>query len=350
MNRNKKVTIYDVANALGTSVGTVYRALHNTGRISPATKQQVLDMAEKMGFEANHAAQSLRRKPIHIGVILCCPVQQYLDEIKRGMDAAFDELLQYNVFPDIRLLYGINSESGIETIEALLNEFAEKKVQGAALFLSGDNHYFCPSVERLEQNGVAVATVANDIEDSKRILSVSADGQCAGRLAAEILYLCCPNQRIAILTGSNTTAIHKENLTGFLDYASQHTFSAIDIFEHGDHPEQVIHQIEKIMKAEPPYQGLYITSASSIYACQHIGKIGMGKQMKIVTTDLFKENKELIQNEIVSATIFQNPYKQGKLVIHRLYQYICSKGGEGQTLLMPQAIFRSNMNIFPTDN
>lgn len=348
--KNKKVTIYDLADALGLSVGTIYRALHNTGRISSATKQRVLDMAEQMGFQANRAAQSLRRNPIHIGVVLCCSVQQYLNEIKRGMDAAFDELSQYNVVADIRSIYAINSEANFELIDALLDEFEEKKYQGVALFLSGDNHYFCPAVNRLEQNGITVATVTNDISESSRTISVTVDGQCAGRLAAEILYLCCPNQRIAILTGSNVTSIHRENLTGFMDYASQHSFSAIDVFEHGDDTEQVEHQIGDIMKSKYPYQGIYITSASSIHACQYIGKIGMAKQQKIVTTDLFKENKELLKNEIACATIFQDPYKQGKQAIYNLYQYVYNKGGAGQTLLIPQAIFRSNMDAFPAVN
>ena len=38
----KKATIYDIANELGISVGTVYRALHNTGRINEQTKKKVL--------------------------------------------------------------------------------------------------------------------------------------------------------------------------------------------------------------------------------------------------------------------------------------------------------------------
>ncbi|MEA4824773.1 MAG: LacI family DNA-binding transcriptional regulator [Clostridiaceae bacterium] len=346
MSEDKKVTIYDIANELGISVGTVYRALHNTGRINADTKQRVLDTAEKMGFQANPAAQSLRRNPIYIGVILCCPVKQYLDEIKRGMDAVFDQLRPYHVYSDIRTLYGENAETNSYEINAMLDEFVEKSVKGVVLFLSGDNRGYRSTIERLEQKGIPVATVANDIEGSRRVISVSADGQCAGQLAAEILYLCCPNKRVAILTGSNDTAIHKENLIGFMKYTDGHPFSAIDVYEHKDQPDLVVHQINEILKAEDPYRGLYITSASSICACQYIWKTGLKGKIKIITTDLFQENKELLRNETACATIFQDPYRQGKMVIQQIYGYINKEDTAELTLLKPIAIFRSNMNMF----
>lgn len=344
--KNKKTTIYDIAAKLEISVGTVYRALNNKGRISPETKQRVLDMAQELDFEANQAAQSLRRSPIIIGVILCCTVRQYMDEIKRGIEAAFEELKQYNVFPDIRLFYEKNAETDIPALENTINDFTLNGVKGVIFFLSGNNRHFVSAVNKLEGSGIAVATVANDIEHSERSVSVSVDGQCAGRLASEILYLCCPGQRIAVLTGSNATTIHKENLTGFLEYSSSHRFSAIDIYEHEDQPERVVSQLNEILEASVPYQGLYITSASSIYACRHISQCKPVNKMKIITTDLFDENKLLLESETVCATIFQNPYKIGKNVVEQIYKRICNRNFNSQTLLTPLVVFKSNMGAY----
>lgn len=82
MESNKRVTIYDIAQALNISSTTVYRALHNTGRISESTKQRVLDMAKKMNYQLNYSAQALRRSPITIGVILCCPILPFCQEVQ----------------------------------------------------------------------------------------------------------------------------------------------------------------------------------------------------------------------------------------------------------------------------
>ena len=349
MNNKKKVTIYDLAEALGISVGTVYRALHNTGRIKADTRQQVLDMSDKMGYKANHVAQGLRRNPIYIGVILCCPVIQYLNEIERGIKSAFDSLAEYKVVSDIHILCGINSKDDTQAIQSILEEFSSKKYQGVVLFLSGDNSIFSDQIMKMAQSGIAVANVVNDIPESGSVVSVSVDGQCAGRLAAELLYLCCPNRNIAILTGSNSTTIHKENLAGFLQYAKNHPFNSIDIFEHEDRPDEVIRKISIIIQSKDKYQGMYITSASSMLACQYLEKSDISGHIKIVTTDLFEENKILLKNEVVCATIFQNPYKLGNQAVKQLYQYICNKSEQKTILLMPQLIFQSNMDFALSD-
>lgn len=54
-----KHTIEDVAQALGISIATVSRAFTGNGRISPATRDRVLETARQMGFKANPFAQRL---------------------------------------------------------------------------------------------------------------------------------------------------------------------------------------------------------------------------------------------------------------------------------------------------
>ena len=58
----KKVTIYDIAAAVGVSVGTVHRAVNNRPGINEMTRARVLQMAEKMGYRPNLAARYLSKK------------------------------------------------------------------------------------------------------------------------------------------------------------------------------------------------------------------------------------------------------------------------------------------------
>jgi DNA-binding LacI/PurR family transcriptional regulator len=55
----KKQTIEDVAREMGISIATVSRAFTGNGRISPLTREAVLETARRMGFQANPAAQRL---------------------------------------------------------------------------------------------------------------------------------------------------------------------------------------------------------------------------------------------------------------------------------------------------
>ena len=75
-DKKKIPTIYDLAKALGVSIGTVNRAMHDKPDISPETKRRVLEMAEKMNFKLNPVAQSMRRRTFHIAAVNCCTVKE----------------------------------------------------------------------------------------------------------------------------------------------------------------------------------------------------------------------------------------------------------------------------------
>ena len=46
----KKVTIQDIADALGLSRNTVSKALNNTGVLAEETRQKILEKAAEMGY------------------------------------------------------------------------------------------------------------------------------------------------------------------------------------------------------------------------------------------------------------------------------------------------------------
>lgn len=55
----KRITVYDIAEKLGVSHTTVSMALRNDHRITPARREQVIRMAEKMGYQPDPGLASL---------------------------------------------------------------------------------------------------------------------------------------------------------------------------------------------------------------------------------------------------------------------------------------------------
>lgn len=349
---NKKPTIYEVAAALGVSVRTVNRALHNQPRISPETRQRVLDKAKEMGFKASQTAQSLRRKPIRIGVVMYCPVMQYLLEIQRGMEAAFKQLNEFNVYAEYHIINEPALKDCRQSAMVLLQSFAEEKndpLDGLVLFASGENACFVPAIERLEQVGIPVATVANDVVGSTRKFAVCGEGACAGSLAAELLYRCSARRIAAILIGGLDVEIHKENVRGFHEFARRHPFQAIGIYQHQDNPGQLRDTARKMFREHPDLDGIYITSAIAPLACKAIEEVQPGHSLNIITTDLFEETRRMLREERIYATIFQDPYGQGKQVIKKMYKYICGESVGQRYNILPQIIFSSNCNQYLPD-
>jgi LacI family transcriptional regulator len=65
----KRVTIHDVASEAGVSLQTVSRVLNNRPDVSVATRQRVLEIISKLGFQPDYAARSLRGRSGVIGVV-----------------------------------------------------------------------------------------------------------------------------------------------------------------------------------------------------------------------------------------------------------------------------------------
>lgn len=345
MEKKKKVTIYDIAEELNISVGTVNRALHNKARISEETKQKVLETARRMNYKASSAAQGLRRKPINMGILLKCPVRQYRNEIERGINAALTDLEDFNVFGDIRTIDDDGEDPDVRILK-VLEEFCSGKYQCVLLFLSEYQEGMRPLIETMRQNGTVIGTVANDILGEESVISVGADGYSAGRLAAEFLHMCSRNTRIAILAGSMNIPIHRQNISGFYGYAVTHPFENITIYEHQDSQRLAVQKTEQMLQENRDIGGIYITSSLSPVICEVIRAKGYAGKLRILATDLPEEIRRFLQDETVSATIFQDPYRQGKDVIKRLYQYACDGQGAGKYLIQPQIIFSSNANLY----
>ena len=105
---------------------------------------------------------------------------------------------------------------------------------------------------------------------------------------------------------------------------------------------------EKRTAENPNLSGVYITSASSVLACKCIEEKNRS-DLSIITTDLLSETPSILRNKVANATIFQNPFKQGKTVTRSLYNYIISKTNSGTYLINPHIILSSNLDSYLFD-
>src|SRR5262245_57487533 len=86
VEESRRVGIKEVAQALGMSIGTVDRALHNRRGISPLTRQRVLRMAENLGYRPNLAARSLKfGKALTFSINLPQEIASFYDGVREGI-------------------------------------------------------------------------------------------------------------------------------------------------------------------------------------------------------------------------------------------------------------------------
>jgi LacI family transcriptional regulator, galactose operon repressor len=107
---NESAKIRDIANALGVSIGTVDRALHDRRGVNPLTKSRVLQMAKTMGYQPNPAARFLSSKRrLRIAINLPAQIASFWDSVREGIEeeaktfAAFGIDVERHTFPHMGL-------------------------------------------------------------------------------------------------------------------------------------------------------------------------------------------------------------------------------------------------------
>src|SRR5512141_3025478 len=85
---SSKVTIVEVAEKAGVSLGTVSRVMNNDIHVAPETRERVSAVMREMGYVANRQARGLKSSRTNvIGVLAPDLGTGYIGEILHGVDA-----------------------------------------------------------------------------------------------------------------------------------------------------------------------------------------------------------------------------------------------------------------------
>jgi LacI family transcriptional regulator len=346
MNSTPKTSgIKEIANALGISIGTVDRALHDRPGISLKTKAKVHQMADKLGYRPNLAAQALKlNRKIEIAVVLPKQISHFFDPLRDGIRAAASSSVGVNV----KLTFHEYSRLGHGDAELL--EARLKEENDGIIFTPGNPRKLESIIQRLTDRGTAMFCVASDAPSSSRIGLVSSHAYSSGALAAELLALKLTRKaHVATITGELATLDHAEKLRGFaatLATLAPH-LSLLPAIESHERPKEAYRQTLALLEGEIKPQGLYISTANSVPVLKALSEQGQLGKIQVVTTDLFHELVALIESGQILATLYQRPFTQGKVAFESLVTYLLEeKKTSSMTRLAPHIIFRSNLPLF----
>jgi LacI family transcriptional regulator len=89
MNRFDRVTIKHVAEEAGVSIKTVSRVINNLPDVSPVTRQSVLEVIKRLGYQPNAIARSLvSRRTRTIGIINADFNDEFFSSLLKGAELA----------------------------------------------------------------------------------------------------------------------------------------------------------------------------------------------------------------------------------------------------------------------
>ncbi len=339
MQKKKRTTIKDIAEAAGVSLGTVHLALNNKKGIRGETKEKVLQVARQLEYQPNYAASMLKRKTLHI--VGCFPDVSgdnrfYYPQVWRGfLDAAEDASRNFPQLEWQACVYDAfgegegNSSPDISgrmrnriSVEELLGRLENGEIDG--LVTDGNNFLFPDNLPRYTKLGTAVALTDTDVPDSGRITCVCADYDMIGRTMAEIIMdRIPPFGSIFMCAGIEKFRSH---------YGIEHGF---DAFMRENHYDNRIYKEHSNQISEENYEAVLnyvrqpdiaavccVSSRSSVMMKRALIESGKAGKVVAIGSDLFAENNDALRRGIFQNLIQKNPYAQSWLATKYLLEYL----------------------------
>src|SRR5579872_6255749 len=339
-------TLGDIAKSLGTSIGTVHRALHDNPGVSPATKARVLQMARTLGYRPNLAARYLSsRKTLRISVNTLEGTTSFWDEVRAGIREEADSILLENVEIEFRTCRLGEGEE--EAFEAAINE----KVDGIITFPSRPEKLRI-WIRRASRASIPVVCVATDAPNSGRLGIVAVDTLASGSIAADLLgrFIGGREGSVAITVFDMAITEHAEKYAAFEStllefYPKLHLLKPV---EDHDLEKEAYRKCRKLFEQHPELVGIYVTTEASIPVLKAATDANLLANLTIITTDLFPELVPYIRSGAVVATIYQRPRAQGQMALRMLHEFLAEGGGRrsNQVALAPHLVMRGNLEFF----
>jgi LacI family transcriptional regulator len=170
------VSIRDVAQRAGVSVGTVSNVLNRPDEVSAESVDRVMRAIEELGYVRNDAARKLRAGvSTTVGFVVLDGQNPFYNDVVRGAE---DEATRHG----IAILYG-NTDEDLRRERLYLDLFEEQQVRGLLIAPYGD---VTARLHRLRARGIP-AVLVDRFSGDGRFSSVSVDSVAGGRLAVEHL-------------------------------------------------------------------------------------------------------------------------------------------------------------------
>src|SRR5512146_365249 len=283
----RKVTIYDIAAAVGVSVGTVHRAVNNRPGINEMTRARVLQMAEKMGYRPNLAARYLSKKrDLIISVNTPEEPRSFYAPVRAGIEDESTPFrmagvqLQHHSFPRL----GIGEEEAFE-------KAIDAKVDGI-IVVPGSPQNLKPLIRRASRARIPVVCLINDGPGTEKLTAVSVDTVASGAVVAELMgRLLHGKGEIAITSGDLAVADHIEKYEAFTSTVSS-LFPAMHVHPPIENHESEVEAYEKtlaFLSEHRDVSGLYVSTGNGAPVLRAVEAAGMFGNLTIFTTNLFPE-------------------------------------------------------------
>jgi LacI family transcriptional regulator len=333
------MTVHEIAELAGVSIGTVDRVLHKRGRVSAETRARVETIIEQYQFAPNPIARRLKlNRPYRFCALIPRRDQDagYWGQIMAGIERAAGEI----------------SSLGVETEIFEFDRYdaaAFEKVSGSIRGGKPDGLLFAPImpkrtrafVEKVCAERTPLIFVDSDIPGTDPLCVIGQDPFKGGYLAGRLFHLFSGSvsDPVAVLDVHGDDYNLNRRRDGFLRYARKHGFQVV-VQEYSDNngSELSVEEISRFLKKNRRLSGLFVTNSLAHRAAQAAGRRKKNSFL-LVGYDLIPDNRRLLLEGRIDAIISQRPEEQGREALLTLFRSVALRQKVEARLEIPLDVY-----------
>ena len=315
-----KVTINDIANAAGVSVGTVSKVLNGDQTVKERNRLAVQNAIQTLGYNVNQAARRLARGPICLGIMLPNVFDAYFDSMEAGILRVIRSLSDYRVSAVVRRYAKFDDD---QSVSRCLSDFMENHVDGILLGPLRSIQENSPVLSLLHASRLPVVLLLSDLPQLPRLSCVSIDAVLSGQTAADLAVLSTPPDRhFTVLVGNKDVAEHRIKAESFQKRIAEYGRHAVRVLETQDDPGLAYMLSCNLIRDNPNLGLIYVATGNSVAVCKAICDCGKADSVKVIATDLPDGLMPYVDRSVILGVLDQHLDEIGSRAAFALYQHL----------------------------
>ena len=318
-------TINEIAKLAGVSIGTVDRVLHNRGYVKAETKERVQKACEELRYEPNRVAQGLAVRKKKLKFLFMIPGTKYSPffiPVRESAEKKAKSLEAYAATTDI-IEYPETTADEAKLLKELKKTIGE--YDGACITgtVSPINDLI---IEEQKRRDMPLVFYNSRLEGVEHLSYVGCDYIASGRLAAGLSAM-AGGEAAKVCFFTEYDSIKEsatERIRGFSNEMSSRypDMELLGKWTISLDREENKRAVREMFVKYPETNVVYVINPRDYDICRLIAAEDTERKIRMITNDLVAVQYEMFHKGMISATICQEPEKQGKLSLEILFNYL----------------------------
>lgn len=335
MEVKRQCTLKEIAELAGVSRATVDRVIKGKGPVAKKTQDKIKVILEKVDYQPNFMAQSLRKREV-LKIAIIIPDSDfdvYWKKAIEGIDKVADQV----------------SFIGIEATKYLFNPFKEASFKLNCRQIFKEKYdgiivapvFYKQSLDFLKtckEKNIPYITFNTHIEEEGKLCHIGQDLVQSGAVAASLLYkLTGTSNDYLVLHIDEDIANAKhmqEKESGFKNSLKD---KGVDIKQIKTLSITNVTLVEKMLlqflEKNSQVKSIFVTTSKVHYVADVIEAYNL--DINLLGYDLLDENVEHLKQDVIDFLIFQNPLQQAASAMTALIEYLSFKRQVPAKKLLP---------------